>query len=80
MCIRDSYWIRPEQEGSIEAFDALIPAFALDAVTSNRNEQDPVSYTHLDVYKRQRQDSIRWGYPASAAERQASRSTSMATV
>ena len=34
------YWIQPEQEGSIEAFDALIPAFALDAVTSNRNEQD----------------------------------------
>lgn len=34
------YWIQPEQEGSIEAFDALIPAFELDAVTSNRNEQD----------------------------------------
>lgn len=34
------YGAAARAEGSIEAFDALIPAFALDAVTSNRNEQD----------------------------------------
>ena len=34
------YWIQPEQEDSLEAFDALIPAFELDAVISSRPEQD----------------------------------------
>lgn len=35
------YWMRPEQEGEgSEAFDALIPAFELDAVTSNHTGQD----------------------------------------
>ena len=35
------YWIQPEQEGDgSEAFDALIPTFELDAVTSNHTGQD----------------------------------------
>ena len=51
------YWIQPEQEGSIEAFDALIPAFALDAVTSNRNERS--GKRNIPTHRRCLQRSMR---------------------
>ena len=56
----------PEEAGS--AGKEMSDAKSADAVTAGRESADvkPVSYTHLDVYKRQIQERIRKGAMGSA--------------
>ena len=59
MCIRDRFEIVSEEEAaSLESQGYTKVNWGIDLV-DNRDEYDkyPVSYTHLDVYKRQKERS-----------------------
>ena len=52
MCIRDSANAVARQSQEVESYDR---ASDLEAISYDVMTMDAVSYTHLDVYKRQRQ-------------------------
>ena len=49
----------PLTEEQVRFHFALIDAHTSDVVADEKNAKKPVSYTHLDVYKRQIIDSIK---------------------
>ena len=55
MCIRDSVGSEREKDTTLEWVRLKLPT---NISKSSQWEYDPVSYTHLDVYKRQHQTSV----------------------
>ena len=53
MCIRDSYDTVRHTVTSEEAMRMIVARAAADDAREGSRRLEPVSYTHLDVYKRQ---------------------------
>ena len=55
MCIRDSYYIYAQTMNGKTQYGLVVGAYVPDYMNGviKKHELTPVSYTHLDVYKRQ---------------------------